>query len=124
MARRISQSRKRVDLPTDDVSDRHMRILDVIRRIPTGRVCTYGRVAELAGLPGRSRLVGTVLRDSPLADATPWHRVVNAGGRISLRDGAGPDVQMDRLLAEGVEFLDGRRVDLSNFLWKPRNKPA
>lgn len=97
----------------------HLRILSVIRRIPPGRVCTYGRIATGAGLPRRGRLVGRILRDSPLADGVPWHRVVGAGGRVSQRHGSGPRVQRDRLLDEGIEFEDGGRIDLGIYLWEP-----
>lgn len=96
-----------------------MRILAAIRRIPRGRVSTYGRIATLAGLPGRSRLVGRILKESPLADATPWHRVVNATGRISLRPGDGFERQRARLEAEGVEIGENGRLDLDRYLWDP-----
>ena len=59
-------------------------ILAAVRRIPRGKVCTYGNVAEVAGLPRRARLVGTVLRQTPSARGLPWYRVINAGGRISF----------------------------------------
>ncbi len=96
----------------------HLRILSVIRRIPEGRVCTYGRIAAAAELPGRARLVGRVLRDSPLADDVPWHRVVGASGRISERPG-GTTGQRAKLAAEGVELTMGGRIDMETYLWRP-----
>ncbi len=98
---------------------RHLRILSIIRKIPPGRVSTYGLIATAAGLPRRARLVGRILRDSPLADGVPWHRVVGAGGRVSQRHGTGAGEQRDRLQAEGIEFEDGGRIDLSIYLWEP-----
>lgn len=98
--------------------DSHLQLLSVIRKIPRGKVCTYGRVAQLAGLPRRARLVGQVLRTSPLADNVPWHRVINAAGRISPRD-RGPARQRQRLEAEGVEFSPSEIIDLSVYLWSP-----
>ena len=98
---------------------RHLRILSLIRSIPPGRVCTYGLIAAGAGLPRRGRLVGRILRDSPLADGVPWHRVVGAGGRVSQRRGSGAREQQDRLLDEGIEFEDGGRIDLGIYLWEP-----
>jgi methylated-DNA-protein-cysteine methyltransferase-like protein len=85
-----------------------------VRRIPRGRVATYGQLARWLGVPRGARAVGWALRAlSPAhAGSVPWHRVVGAGGRISLRAGAGPDLQRRRLRAEGVRFRDGR-VDLS-----------
>jgi methylated-DNA-protein-cysteine methyltransferase-like protein len=62
-------------------------ILAAVRRIPRGKVCTYGNVAEVAGLPRRARLVGTVLRQTS-GRGLPWYRVINAGGRISFPTGS------------------------------------
>jgi methylated-DNA-protein-cysteine methyltransferase-like protein len=96
--------------------DSHVRILDVIRRIPLGCVSTYGAVAEAAGLPGRARLVGYVLRACPLSDGVPWHRVINASGRISLRRGSDASEQRRRLIREGVEIDAMGRIDLSMYM--------
>ena len=63
----------------------HARIHAVVRRIPRGRVATYGQVAELAGLPGQARLVGYAMAALPAESAIPWHRVINAAGRVSPR---------------------------------------
>ena len=101
-------------------SEAELKILRVIRRIPRGFVSTYGRIAEAAGLSGRARLVGHVLSASPLADEVPWHRVVNAAGRISLRGGDGPRLQVRLLTAEGVRVDARGRVDLEAHLWKYR----
>jgi alkylated DNA nucleotide flippase Atl1 len=54
------------------------RIIAAIKQIPRGKVCTYGVVAEVAGLPRRARLVGTVLRQTPASKSVPWFRVINA----------------------------------------------
>lgn len=96
------------------------RILDIIRLIPHGKVSTYGRVAAAAGLAGSARLVGRVLRDSPLAESVPWHRVIGASGRISVRPGGGPDEQRRRLLSEGVTVSRTGRVELRGILWMPQ----
>lgn len=94
------------------------RILAAVRRIPRGRVSTYGMIADLAGLPRRARLVGAVLRQTTAR--VPWHRVINASGRISFP--AGSDAwrrQRERLEAEGVVFMRGR-VDLKHYAWPAR----
>jgi methylated-DNA-protein-cysteine methyltransferase-like protein len=97
------------------------RLLAVVRKIPRGRVCSYGGVAELAGYPGASRQVVWALR-SGTAKNLPWHRVVGAGGRILLPGESGLE-QRFRLQAEGVEFR-GNRVDLSQHEWpSPARKP-
>jgi len=97
-------------------------ILAAVRRIPRGKVCTYGNVAEVAGLPRRARLVGTVLRQTPSARGLPWYRVINAGGRISFPVGSDAYArQRHKLEAEGVVFVGGR-VDLRRYGWPPRDE--
>jgi methylated-DNA-protein-cysteine methyltransferase-like protein len=89
--------------------DRRARIYAAVRRIPAGRVATYGQIAEVAGLRGHARLVGYALAALDVDTDVPWHRVVNARGAISLpvRD-HGALMQRARLEAEGIEFRDGR----------------
>ena len=97
-------------------SDVHRRILDVVARIPAGRVATYGQIARLAGLGGQARLVGYALHASerPL----PWHRVINARGEISARaDSFSETLQYRLLAAEGVVFDEHGRVPLARFRW-------
>lgn len=99
-----------------------LRVYEAVRAIPHGRVATYGEVARLLGLTRGARAVGWALRAlSPHIEKTvPWHRVVGAGGRISLRDGPGAEVQKRRLIREGVRF-QGERVDLARHgLARPR----
>ena len=95
-------------------------ILAIVQAIPAGRVATYGQIADLAGLPGRARLVGTTLRKLPDDSAVPWHRVVNAAGRISPRgDGMSVTEQALLLADEGV-IIDARgRIRLTAFQWCP-----
>ena len=103
-------------------SSAYTRIWAVVRRIPRGRVASYGQVAAVAGLPEHARLVGYALHAS-VTDALPWHRVVNAQGRLSLarKNVAGGLTQRLRLLREGVSF-DGRgRVRMERHRWKPRS---
>ncbi|WP_368166166.1 MGMT family protein [Aeromonas sp. R9-1] len=93
------------------------RIETLITLIPVGRVATYGQVADLAGLPGRARLVGRVLKSSERE--LPWHRIVGASGRISLPIGsAAHEEQVGRLQQEGVVVLGGR-VRLKEWQWQP-----
>ncbi|HEU4600661.1 MAG TPA: MGMT family protein [Steroidobacteraceae bacterium] len=93
------------------------RILDAVRKIPRGKVSSYGQVAALAGLPRRARLVGTVLRTHPNMRGLPWHRVINSGGRISFPLGSEAyDRQRQRLEREGVVFV-GQRIDMQRFGW-------
>lgn len=99
---------------------RRDRIYDVVRRIPRGRVATYGQVASLAGLPRHARLVGYALAALDVDSDVPWHRVVNARGAISLPPGGhSAAAQRARLRAEGVRFANGR-IPLERFRWRPR----
>jgi methylated-DNA-protein-cysteine methyltransferase-like protein len=101
---------------------RFQTIYAVIARIPRGRVATYGQVARLAGLPGRARLVGFAMAALPDGTRVPWHRVVNAQGRCSLRGDGGPGhiVQRLRLEREKVRFDGDERIALERFRWRPR----
>jgi len=98
------------------------RIYSVVARIPRGRVATYGQVARLAGLPGRARFVGYALCALDDRSRIPWHRVVNAEGRISPRRDGGPEsiVQRLRLERERVRFDARDCVRLDRFRWRPR----
>lgn len=95
----------------------HARIFDVVRRIPSGRVATYGQIARIAGLAGHARQVGYALAALEDEDV-PWHRVINARGEVSPRAGGGDHGQRARLEAEGVEFDDRGRVSLAEFRWR------
>ena len=91
------------------------RIRGAIRKIPRGKVSSYGAVARAAGLPGRARQVARVLRGS---FGLPWHRVLGSGGEIKLRGDSAIE-QRFRLQAEGVRFR-GRRVDMKAHEFKFR----
>jgi len=95
----------------DGPREAHLRILAVIRAIRRGRVASYGEVARRAGLSGRARLVGFVLRTCPLADGVPWHRVVCASGRIAVRSVAAMRRQRALLVAEGVRVSASGRIE-------------
>ena len=90
-------------------SDTYRRIYAAVRRVPRGRVATYGQIAEVAGLPRHARLVGYALNVLPPDSGVPWHRVVNAQGRISPRaDALGYEDLQERLLRrEGVRLVGG-----------------
>src|SRR5215831_2950853 len=102
-------------------SDRYRRIYAVVSRIPKGRVATYGQVAMLAGLPRQARFVGQALHKLPADSDVPWHRVVNAAGKISPRaDALGhEELQAHLLRREGVRFV-GDTIPLARYRWRPR----
>ena len=97
------------------------RIHAVVRRIPRGRVATYGQVAALAGLAGHARQVGYALHALGDEDGVPWQRVVNARGAISPRaEPHAEAIQRQLLEREGVRFDARGRVDLERYGWRPR----
>jgi len=90
------------------------RIIAAIRKIPKGKVSTYGAVAHAAGYPGAARRVAWTLHRS---FGLPWQRVLGAGGEIKLRGDSAIEQRL-RLEAEGVVFR-GRRVDMKLHEFKP-----
>jgi methylated-DNA-protein-cysteine methyltransferase-like protein len=102
----------------------YQAIYDVVRRIPRGRVATYGQVARLAGLGRSPRLVGYALHSLPDDSRVPWHRVVNSLGGISARADAGPAASIQRQLLEeeGHPFDARGRIDLRQAQWRPRGR--
>ncbi len=91
------------------MQDSHRHIYAAIAAIPRGRVASYGVIALRAGLPGRARLVGKLLGETPEGMTLPWHRVLRASGHIALTPGsAGFRTQCRLLRAEGVEVKNGR----------------
>jgi methylated-DNA-protein-cysteine methyltransferase-like protein len=100
-------------------ADTYQRIYRIVRRIPRGRVATYGQVARLAGLAGHARQVGYALHALPDESDVPWHRVINARGEISRRAEPGWEgMQRSLLEAEGICFDDRQRIALSRFAWR------
>jgi methylated-DNA-protein-cysteine methyltransferase-like protein len=90
-------------------------VWQVVESIPRGHVLTYGEVARLAGMSRAARRVGQALHRAPKGRKLPWHRVVNAQGRISFpADSSGYREQKERLQEEGVVFIEGR-IDLQKF---------
>ncbi|HEY2163765.1 MAG TPA: MGMT family protein [Gemmatimonadaceae bacterium] len=103
----------------------YARIYAVVRRVPNGRVTTYGNVARIAGLAGHARQVGYALAALPAGTSVPWHRVINAQGKLSLeREGrSSGTTQRILLVREGVTVDAGGRVSLARFGWRIA-KPA
>ena len=97
----------------------YARIYGVVRRIPRGKVASYGQVARLAGLPGHARQVGYAMYALPRGTTVPWQRVVNAQGKVSRRRVPGAELTQRMLLErEGVRFGPGGRISLKRFGWR------
>ncbi len=94
-------------------------VYQVVRKIPRGRVITYGQIATVLGAPHMARQVGWAMHGCP--SGLPWQRVVGAGGRIlinSLSSGEGAHLQRQLLELEGVKFK-GSKVDMESHQWRP-----
>lgn len=101
------------------------RIYRVVKRIPRGRVATYGQVASLAGLANHARQVGYAMHALQSDSGVPWHRVLNYRGGVSERSVAGMErVQRALLESEGIAFGPRGRVDLIRVQWRPRGVPG
>lgn len=98
-------------------NDATTRICSVLAAVPRGRVITYGDLAEMAGYPRAARLAGQALRKLPRGTKLPWHRVINAQGRISLPE-PGAQRQREKLENEGIILVKGR-VDMRKYRWRP-----
>ena len=95
------------------------RVYRVVRRIPAGKVATYGQIATLLGHPRAARTVGWAMHALPECSDVPWHRVINAQGRVSTScQEHDMDLQRQRLEAEGVVFDAEDRVDLAVYGWE------
>jgi O-6-methylguanine DNA methyltransferase len=98
------------------------RVLTTVRRIPAGRVATYGDVAAFAGRPGAARAVGNIMRDCKARDV-PCHRVIAAQGALGGYGGE-PGLKRSLLQAEGIQ-VRGRRIrDFAGRRWAPKGRTA
>ena len=97
----------------------YQRIWQTVKLIPKGHIACYGQIADLAGLPGRARLVGKALGKAPKELQVPWYRVVNSQGKISFPIGSEQFSKQKGLLqTENVVVLNGR-ISLKEFKWQP-----
>jgi methylated-DNA-protein-cysteine methyltransferase-like protein len=108
---------------SEHVAQLYRAIYAVVRRIPAGRVATYGQVAELAGIPGGGRVAGAAMKVSSRAVRLPWQRVIGKAGpnrgRIAIHDPVGAAVQRQLLGEEGVQIGDSGLVALDRYGWLP-----
>lgn len=94
----------------------------LVRKIPRGRVMTYGQIATILGAPRAARAVGYAMGACGASSPVPWQRVINRTGGISLRGRAeGAMLQRELLEDEGVVFDDEERCDLDKYRWEPRD---
>jgi methylated-DNA-protein-cysteine methyltransferase-like protein len=99
-----------------------LRTIAVLKKIPRGKVVSYGLVAAMAGNPRAARQVVRTLNTSSEKEKLPWHRVINSQGKIALKRGQGFELQKSLLEKEGVKVTPGGQINLAKYLWSP--KPA
>ena len=100
----------------------YYNVYETVRKIPKGKVATYGQIAALCGAPKAARVVGTALHHNPEPVTIPCHRVVNRFGRLAPEFAFGGKDEQRRLLeSEGVEVGEDDTVDLKRFLWDGKN---
>ena len=92
-------------------------VIQIIKRIPRGKVCTYGRIGLMAGHPNGARQVTRILHTMSRKHHLPWYRVVNIKGRISLPKSNGYERQKTHLQREGIEFDKNDRIPFNKYLW-------
>ncbi|AUD60239.1 cysteine methyltransferase [Shewanella sp. Pdp11] len=95
------------------------KIWHIVAMIPQGKISSYGKIADYAGLPGRARYVSKALKSAPEHLSLPWHRVLNSQGKISFeKNSVSFQEQMELLRIEGITVNCGK-VNLSEYQWRP-----
>jgi methylated-DNA-protein-cysteine methyltransferase related protein len=113
---------KKAGAPSKPDPQYRERVYRIVRRIPRGRVMTYGQIAYILGEGYTPRTVGFVMHGAD-ESKTPWHRVINSQGRCSTGGLVLPADKQQRMLeAEGVKFTGGGSCDLETFIWHPAPK--
>jgi methylated-DNA-protein-cysteine methyltransferase related protein len=93
------------------------RLYALVKKIPRGKVLTYGALAKATRIPGGARAAGHAMAAMPKGQGIPWHRVVGAGGRLLIRESQA-SLQRKLLLTEGTRFVESR-VDMKTAAWNP-----
>lgn len=105
------------------IKPHHAQIWQTVQLIPEGKVGCYGQIADLAGLPGRARLVGKALASLPESGwqgrSVPWHRVINSQGKISFPTDSEHFAKQKQLLQDEQVLVLGSRIKLKLFQWQP-----
>ena len=99
------------------MNDFTRRVIEILRSIPEGKVCTYGTIAIMAGHPNGVRQVTRIIHSMSRKHDLPWYRIVNARGLISLPRPYGYAEQKARLQSEGIRFDAQDRIDFKKYLW-------
>ncbi|WP_349356751.1 MGMT family protein [Shewanella jiangmenensis] len=119
---RLAHGADKIDSEAESESNKSLspqRIWQIVTLIPAGKVLSYGKVADLAGLPGRARYVSRALKLAPDSLNLPWHRVINSQGKISFAVNTPAFREQQELLRlDGVQVNQGK-IALSEYEWQP-----
>ena len=104
----------------------YQKVYLMVSKIPSGKVATYGQIAELIYAYGRARQVGWALKRLKLPSNVPWHRVINKKGEITMSlSRNGTDwMQKKLLINEGIKFNSKMKIDTKKYLWRPTDLPT
>jgi methylated-DNA-protein-cysteine methyltransferase related protein len=97
----------------------YQHIWQTVLTIPAGKVASYGQIADLAGLPGRARLVGRCMAYAPAAMQVPWYRVLRANGQLAFKAGSNASLKQTGLLQEEGVAVIKNRVQMDEYRWQP-----
>ncbi len=97
----------------------HEHIWQTVLAIPAGKVASYGQIADLAGLPGRARLVGRCMGYAPKELQVPWYRVLRANGQLAFEAGSDASLKQTGLLQEEGVVVIKNRVKMDEYRWQP-----
>lgn len=97
----------------------HQKIWQTVLQIPSGKVASYGQIADLAGLPGRARMVGKALGKAPEKMVLPWHRVLRSNGQLAFPSGSDALQRQKGLLQEEGVVVTNNRVAMKQWQWQP-----
>ncbi len=95
-------------------------MINIIQKIPKGKVLTYGFIARLAGNPRAARQVSWILHSSSKKYHLPWHRVISSNGSLSMKSIEDRQYHKKLLELEDITFLDNFKINLEKYLWKPK----
>lgn len=95
------------------------QIWRTVAKVPQGQVASYGLIADLAGLPGRARLVGRVMQYAPDSMRLPWYRILRSNGQLAFAPGSTSARRQQGLLEQEGVVVNNNRVNLKHFGWKP-----
>lgn len=108
-----------MSLSGEKTSNKIKKIWKTVVIIPKGKVASYGQIADLAGLPGRARLVGKALGLAPKEMALPWYRVLRSNGQLAFEKGSKNAIRQKGLLQQEDVVVLNNRVKLNDFGWQP-----